>query len=189
MDAKGGVKITEQLISILRKPAFMSEFENGSWFFRQEFQKAIQAAKVFVHTRRQLIQNRAEVRLQQSNALKEPLKRLFHIFQPLDMGDKPVGLYDKEKVFGDLFAPVFESLRFRLMVESIIYFDGVEMASIVFEPFALRQIGRIKPPCPVAVVPAGSAYPDIAFGFAHIRYFNILNNPENHYNLLRPVCK
>jgi hypothetical protein len=30
-------------------------------------------------------------------------------------------------------------------------------------------------------MPAGSAYPDIAFAFAHRKYFNTLNNPENYY--------
>jgi hypothetical protein len=105
------------------------------------------------------------------------------------MGDKSVGLYDKKEVFGDLFAPVFKSLQFRLMVEGVIYFDGVEMAGVVFEPFVLRQISGIKPSSPIAVMPAGSAYPDIAFGFAHRRYFNTLNNPENHYNLLQLVYK
>jgi hypothetical protein len=101
------------------------------------------------------------------------------------MGDKPIGLYNKKEVFGDLLAPVFKSLQLWLMVEGVIYFDGVEMAGVEFEPFALGQIGRIKPPCPVAVMPAGSAYPDIAFGFAHRKYFNILNNPEKFYNLLQ----
>ena len=92
------------------------------------------------------------------------------------MGDVSAGLYGIEKVFGRQIVPSFKILRFWQVVEGIIKLDGVKMLCIVLEPFVFWQVGRIKRSCPVAVMPAGCAYSDVAFYLAHKKYFNTLNN-------------
>ena len=71
MDAKGGVKIFEQAVSIVREPAFVAEFKDGDSFFGQGTQESTQAVKVFVEIRGQLIKNRAEVLLQKKSSFEE----------------------------------------------------------------------------------------------------------------------
>ncbi len=74
VNAKAGIKFTEQLVSILGKPAFVPEFENGWPAFGHTLDKGSKPVKVFVKIRRQLIKNRAEVILKQSRPLEKPLE-------------------------------------------------------------------------------------------------------------------
>ena len=92
------------------------------------------------------------------------------------MSDVAIGFYGIKEIFRGLAVPELEGLLFRQLVKSIVDFDGVEILSVVLEPFAFRELVGIIWTFPVGVMPAGSANSDITFCFGHKKYFNILNN-------------
>jgi len=49
--------------------------------------------------------------------------------------------------------PIFEGFLFWQLVKSVVDFDGVKILCIVLKPFALWQLGGVKQPCPVIVMP------------------------------------
>jgi len=98
------------------------------------------------------------------------------------MGDISIGFDCIEETFWSEVMPPLYRLFLREVIEGVVDFDGVEMLSVVLEPFALRQAGRIKQLLPVVVIPSGCAYSNIAGRIAHKEYFNVLNGFEKGYN-------
>jgi hypothetical protein len=74
------------------------------------------------------------------------------------MGDETASFDSKREPFRCPFIPPFENFLLRQSIKGDVELDGVKRSSIEFEPFPLRQVGRIEDPIPpVRVVIAACA--------------------------------
>ena len=129
---------------------------------RQRLHKILQPFQIHPPARRKLKQDRAELFLQQFRARHQVIERLLGIIELDAMRQKPAGLHGKDEILRHHFAPNTEGIFRRQSVKTVVQLYRVKALEVIAQHGGSRQLQRIEPPTPVAIVPTGSANADVA---------------------------
>jgi hypothetical protein len=123
-------------------------------------EEILQTVEVDRPVRRQLIQDRAEMRTEMLCPVEEPHEWIVRVFQLLHMGKETARLDRIQEVAGRPLPPFVESRSLRQSVERVVDLDSIEVQRVMGEPTSLGQLRRIEAAPPMAVLPSRTADPD-----------------------------
>src|SRR5581483_8159577 len=168
-DHECDVVLTEQGGHLGREPARVTELHRVSKLRREARERGREAVVVAAERRRQLPQQRPELRRpkQRIDPVEEKRQVLVDVDETLDVRDVPAHLHGEEERRRRLGHPTGDGGRARQAVERRVQLDRVEEPCVVTEPARGRTaLGVEDAVAPVCVVPARAAYADGVSAFA-----------------------
>src|SRR5205823_6625513 len=165
-DHESDIVAAKKLVDLRREPALVAEFEAvpaGG----QALERGAEAVVVAAEGGRQLPEHRAELGRahERLDPVVEELDSGVELPQPLDVGEVAARLDREQEVRRSAGDPVRDHLAPWQAVEGGVHLDRVEVARVEGKPLARWEPRRVEDTVsPVAVVPAGTADPDLGHG-------------------------
>src|SRR6185312_8123414 len=147
-------------IHIVGKPPRIAKLERGTRAGRQRLEKSIEHDEVLLKIRRQLKQDRPELRAARRGHLEEIRRRVHAIAQAGEMRDALRRLQGEPEAFGRRAAPALHRLLIRHAVEGVVDLDAREARRVVRQHLRRLHLFGIEAALPLRIVPAGCADPD-----------------------------
>ncbi len=147
----------EQREDLIVVPAGVAELDDMLEVAGQLLEEIPEPLEVFVEARRQLVEDRAERRLEPAGEGDEIVDFRLAPGELLHVGQETVGLDRIAKARRRFLAPAVEGRGQGQAVEAGVDLDRAEFLGIAFEPTLLRQAFGIEQPAPVPVHPARAA--------------------------------
>jgi hypothetical protein len=116
-------------------------------------QKFFQTCQVDVPVRRKLEEYWAELLFEKPHPIKISRQRVASVTETLDMRQEPAGLHCEAEIGRCSLTPAHDGGLGGQTVKAVINLDGVEVADVPAQILGGLQLGRVKTPSPMLVVP------------------------------------